>query len=98
MKSLVDGDLASNNGGWQWSASSGMDPKPMRIFNPFRQASKFDENASYIRKWIPELSHVSTADLLSGEIISSERKCYPKPIINHKNQTSIFKELYSNIK
>ena len=34
MKSLVDGDLASNNGGWQWSASSGMDPKPMRIFNP----------------------------------------------------------------
>ncbi len=98
MKSLVDGDLASNNGGWQWSASSGMDPKPMRIFNPFRQASKFDENGNYIRKWIPELSSISTPDLLSGEIIDSERKGYPKPIINHKNQTSIFKELYSNIK
>ncbi len=97
MKSLVDGDLASNNGGWQWSASSGMDPKPMRIFNPFRQASKFDEDANYIRKWIPELSHVSTPNLLSGEIINSERKGYPKPIINHKIQTSIFKELYSNI-
>ncbi len=97
MKSLVDGDLASNNGGWQWSASSGMDPKPMRIFNPFRQAAKFDESANYIRKWIPEISHVSTANLLSGEIISSERKGYPKPIINHKNQTSIFKELYSNL-
>ena len=97
MKSLVDGDLASNNGGWQWSASSGMDPKPLRIFNPFRQASKFDQNANYIRKWIPELSHVSTADLLSGEIIPLERKGYPKPIINHKNQTSIFKELYSNL-
>ncbi len=97
MKSLVDGDLASNNGGWQWSASSGMDPKPMRIFNPFRQASKFDENGKYIRKWIPELSHVATTDLLSGEIIPSERKDYPKPIINHKYQTSIFKELYSNI-
>ena len=74
-----------------------MDPKPLRIFNPFRQASKFDPNANYIRKWIPELSHVSTANLLSGEIILMERKGYPKPIINHKNQTSIFKELYSNL-
>ncbi len=98
MKSLVDGDLASNNGGWQWSASSGMDPKPMRIFNPFRQASKFDEDGNYIRKWIPELSHISTPNLLSGEIISAERNGYPKPIISHKNQTSIFKELYSSIK
>ncbi len=97
MKSLVDGDLASNNGGWQWSASSGMDPKPMRIFNPSRQAAKFDENCDYIRKWIPELAHVSTPNLLSGEIISAERKGYPSPIINHKNQTSIFKELYSSI-
>ncbi len=98
MKSLVDGDLASNNGGWQWSASSGMDPKPLRIFNPFRQASKFDEDGNYIRKWIPELSHISTPNLLSGEINSEERNGYPKPIINHKNQTSIFKELYSNIR
>ncbi len=98
MKSLVDGDLASNNGGWQWSASSGMDPKPMRIFNPFRQASKFDQDGNYIRKWIPELSHISTANLLSGEILSVERNGYPEPIINHKNQTLIFKELYSKIK
>ena len=97
MKNLVDGDLASNNGGWQWSASSGMDPKPMRIFNPFRQASKFDENGNYIRKWIPELKHISTPDLLSGEIVSSERRGYPKAIINHRNQTSIFKELYANL-
>ena len=97
MKSLVDGDLASNNGGWQWSASSGMDTKPMRIFNPFTQASKFDKNGDYIRKWIPELSHISTANLLSGEIINSERKVYPEPIVSHKIQTSIFKELYSNL-
>ena len=74
-----------------------MDPKPLRIFNPFRQASKFDENGTYIRKWIPELSHITTPNLLSGEIISSERKGYPKPIINHKIQTSTFKELYSSI-
>ncbi len=98
MKNLVDGDLASNNGGWQWSASSGMDPKPMRIFNPYRQASKFDQDGNYIRKWIPELSHISTPNLLSGEILSAEKNGYPKPIIKHKNQTLIFKELYSNIK
>ena len=97
IKSLVDGDLASNNGGWQWSASSGMDPKPMRIFNPFTQACKFDKDAKYIRKWVPELSHISTSNLLSGDIIASERKCYPEPIIDHKNQTTIFKELYSNL-
>ncbi len=97
MKKLVDGDLASNNGGWQWSASSGMDPKPLRIFNPFRQASKFDESANYIRKWVPELSHVSTTNLLSGQLDLSERENYPQPIIVHKDQTSIFKELYSNL-
>ena len=70
----------------------------MRIFNPFRQASKFDQDGNYIRNWIPELSHISTPNLLSGEIILAESNGYPKPIINHKNQTSIFKELYSNIK
>jgi len=98
MKNLVDGDLASNNGGWQWSASSGMDPKPMRIFNPFRQASKFDQDGKYIRRWIPELSHISTPNLLSGEILSVDRNGYPEPIINHKKQTLIFRELYSSIK
>ncbi|MEB3224560.1 MAG: FAD-binding domain-containing protein, partial [Synechococcus sp.] len=52
MQTLVDGDLAANNGGWQWSASSGMDPKPLRIFNPYTQAQKFDPEADYIRRWL----------------------------------------------
>ena len=52
MELEVDGDLAANNGGWQWSASSGMDPKPRRIFNPATQASKFDSAGDYIRKWV----------------------------------------------
>ena len=68
MELEVDGDLAANNGGWQWSASSGMDPKPLRIFNPATQASKFDSAGDYIRRWVPELRHVNTKDLLSGEI------------------------------
>ncbi|MEB3292960.1 MAG: FAD-binding domain-containing protein, partial [Synechococcales bacterium] len=68
MQRLVDGDLAANNGGWQWSASSGMDPRPLRIFNPASQAKKFDAEADYIRQWIPELRNVSSEALVSGVI------------------------------
>jgi deoxyribodipyrimidine photo-lyase len=95
MERLVDGDLAANNGGWQWSASSGMDPKPLRIFNPASQAGKFDADASYIRHWLPELAHVDTADLISGDIAPLERRGYPGPIVSHKAQQARFKALYA---
>lgn len=98
MAHLVDGDLAANNGGWQWSASSGMDPKPLRIFNPATQASKFDAEARYIHRWLPELRHVGTGDLLSGEIAPLERRGYPAPLVNHKVQQARFKQLYATIK
>ena len=98
MELEVDGDLAANNGGWQWSASSGMDPKPLRIFNPATQASKFDADGDYIRRWVPELRHVSTKDLLSGEIGALERRGYPEPLVNHKIQQAKFKVLYATIK
>ena len=97
IDNLVDGDLASNNGGWQWSASSGMDTKPLRIFSPFTQAMKFDPNADFIRKWIPELSHVPTNDLLSGSITNVERRFYPEAIINHQVQQSKFKSIYKEL-
>jgi len=64
MAHLVDGDLAANNGGWQWSASSGMDPKPLRIFNPATQASKFDPEATYIRQWLPDLDRGHPAPIV----------------------------------
>ena len=98
MARLVDGDLAANNGGWQWSASSGMDPKPLRIFNPATQASKFDPEGTYIRTWLPELRHVATRDLISGEIAPLERRGYPAPLVNHKIQQARFKALYATIK
>ncbi len=94
MRQLVDGDVASNNGGWQWSASCGMDTKPLRIFNPVNQAIKFDKAASFIRKWIPELSHVNTPALLSANITTSERREYPEPIVNHKFQRETFRSKY----
>ena len=95
MQRLVDGDLAANNGGWQWSASSGMDPKPLRIFNPSTQASKFDSEGEYIRTWLPELRHVNTKDLLSGEIAPMERRGYPAQLVSHKQQQARFKALYA---
>lgn len=55
---LVDHDVASNNGGWQWAASTGTDSVPIRIFNPVKQGKRYDEDAEYIKKWIPELRDV----------------------------------------
>lgn len=95
MRHLVDGDLAANNGGWQWSASSGMDPRPLRIFNPSTQATKFDEDGDYIRHWLPELASCQTADLLSGQIAPLERLGYPDPLVDHRQQQAHFRQLYA---
>lgn len=96
MQTLFDGDLSANNGGWQWSASSGMDPKPLRIFNPASQAQKFDPQGEYIRQWLPELSSVDTEYLVTGKIPSDEcdRTGYPLPIVDHRLRQQEFKRLY----
>jgi deoxyribodipyrimidine photo-lyase len=100
MQTLVDGDLAANNGGWQWSASSGMDPKPLRIFNPSTQALKFDKEAEYIRQWLPELKSVPAADLISGKIapLWRSKSGYAEPIVDHAVQQREFKRLYQELK
>ncbi|MBW4552462.1 MAG: deoxyribodipyrimidine photo-lyase [Aphanocapsa sp. GSE-SYN-MK-11-07L] len=100
MQRLIDGDLSANNGGWQWSASSGMDPKPLRIFNPASQTQKFDPEAEYIRQWVTELSRVETEYLVSGKISASDRKAcgYPAPIVDHSQQQRAFKQLYQQQK
>jgi deoxyribodipyrimidine photo-lyase len=93
---LLDFDLAANNGGWQWSASSGTDAQPyFRIFNPYSQSAKFDKEGEYIKKWCPELSGFkgkkihdpSTADMIE----QSEANCtigvdYPFPVVNYKEK------------
>jgi deoxyribodipyrimidine photo-lyase len=100
MQRLIDWDLSANNGGWQWSASSGMDPKPLRIFNPASQAQKFDPEAEYIRHWLPELRSIDTVALVSGKISTDERdRCgYPAPIVDHNQQQRRFKEQYQKQK
>ena len=68
-RKLLDFDLASNNGGWQWAAGSGCDAVPyFRIFNPYLQTAKFDKGLAYINKWVPELNELS----------------YPQPMVQHE--------------
>ncbi|PWO00508.1 hypothetical protein FA09DRAFT_294029 [Tilletiopsis washingtonensis] len=89
MRSFIDGDFASNNGGWQWSASTGTDPQPyFRIFAPLSQSEKSDPQGEYIRHWVPELRHVKgNAVHAPYERLSKaefEKLGYPKPIVDHK--------------
>ncbi|MDH6058932.1 deoxyribodipyrimidine photo-lyase [Chrysosporum bergii ANA360D] len=100
MQKLIDGDLSANNGGWQWSASSGMDPKPLRIFNPASQAQKFDREGEYIRQWVSELRSVDAEYLVTGKIPALERHTlgYPEPIVDHKVQQALFKNKYQQQK
>lgn len=64
MQNLIDGDFAANNGGWQWSASTGTDAVPyFRIFNPVTQSERFDPNGDFIRQWCPELAHLDNKQI-----------------------------------
>jgi deoxyribodipyrimidine photo-lyase len=86
MRSLVDGFFASNNGGWQWSASTGTDAAPyFRIFNPTSQGQKFDPDGEYVRTFVPELAGVKGADvhdLASMPPLARARIDYPEPIVD----------------
>ncbi|RYV02672.1 deoxyribodipyrimidine photo-lyase [Shewanella sp. OPT22] len=72
-QNLIDGDLAANNGGWQWSAGTGCDAQPyFRIFNPIEQSKKFDNEGAFIYHFVPELSSVSAKALHQANLIVQE--------------------------
>lgn len=99
-KKLLDYDPSSNNGGWQWCASTGTDSQPyFRIFNPILQTQKFDKNCVYIKKWIPELHNIPCKDILIWDkSYYKYPECkYPKPIVNHKIQTEKALHIFSNV-
>jgi deoxyribodipyrimidine photo-lyase len=83
MRHLVDGDLASNQHGWQWVAGSGTDAAPyFRIFNPVTQGLRFDPEGDYVRRWVPELADIA------GRAVHEPWKIlhgsdYPDPIVDH---------------
>ena len=99
-KKLLDYDLASNNGNWQWCASTGCDAQPyFRIFNPYLQSKKFDPDGEYIRKFIPELSHLDNKAIhcpTNDDLFSATN--YPIPIVNHPTQVKLAKIMFATIK
>ncbi len=88
MRFLVDADLANNNGGWQWSASTGTDAVPyFRVFNPWNQSRRFDPGGTFIRRFVPELKQVPDAALHNPARladITSAKRHYPSPIVDHR--------------
>ncbi len=84
MQHLIDGDPASNNGGWQWSASTGTDAQPyFRIFSPVAQGERFDADGAYVRRWVPELRDVPMSLLHRPWRASAHCPEYPPPIVDH---------------
>ena len=84
MQQLVDGDLASNNGGWQWSASTGTDAQPyFRIFNPVSQGERFDPDGEYVRRWLPELAGLPGKRAHRPWDSPLEAPHYPPPRVSH---------------
>ncbi len=103
---LIDFDLAANNGGWQWAASTGCDAQPyFRIFNPQSQSEKFDPQGKFIRKYVPELAalddqhiHAPWAEkfLKKGLFDKTLRPDYPPPLVDHAVQREAALQLYKN--
>ncbi|AUU84561.1 MULTISPECIES: deoxyribodipyrimidine photo-lyase [Leclercia] len=88
ISQLIDGDLAANNGGWQWAASTGTDAAPyFRIFNPTTQGQKFDSDGVFIRRWLPELATVPDKAIHDPWIWADKQGvtlAYPRPVVDHK--------------
>ncbi|OMC35985.1 deoxyribodipyrimidine photolyase [Mycobacterium sp. GA-1841] len=83
LDQLVDGDLASNQHGWQWAAGCGTDAAPyFRVFNPTVQGEKFDPDGEYVRRWIPELATTANVHKLARDRPAD----YPEPIVDHAEE------------
>lgn len=94
---LLDYDLAANNGGWQWAASSGCDAQPyFRIFNPFSQSEKFDPKGDFIREWMPELAHLSGKEIHHPPM--EKAPDYLSPIVSYEENREKALFMYSVVK
>ena len=108
MKHLVDGDPASNNGGWQWAASTGTDAQPtFRIFNPILQGKKFDPDGEYVRRYVPELAKLDAPYIhepweVDEKLLAAAGirlgDTYPERIVDHFEQRDVALARYGAIK
>jgi deoxyribodipyrimidine photo-lyase len=100
LRHLVDGDLASNNHGWQWVAGTGTDASPYyRVFNPTRQGKQFDPDGRYVRRWVPELRGVPDRFVhepwLSPDGVPAG---YPEPIVEHAAERQVALDRYQQVR
>lgn len=94
---LLDFDLASNNGGWQWSSSSGTDAQPyFRIFNPYSQSEKFDPDGNFIRQWVPEIKHLSSKEIHRPDPLLAPD--YPQPVVSYELNRQRCLKMYEVVK
>jgi deoxyribodipyrimidine photo-lyase len=97
---LVDADLASNTMGWQWAAGSGADAAPyFRIFNPLRQAERFDPDGQYVKTWVPELAGLDGKALRAPWQTGDHERCgYPPPVVDLKSSRQEALDAFAAIK
>ncbi|MGB3620496.1 MAG: deoxyribodipyrimidine photo-lyase [Ketobacter sp.] len=97
MQKLVDADFSANNGGWQWSASTGADAVPyFRVFSPQRQSERFDRDGDFIRQWVPELSTLNSKQIHNPSAAQREACGYPAPIVDHKTAVDQVKAAFKD--
>ena len=98
LKQLVDGDMASNQHGWQWAAGCGTDAAPyFRVFNPTTQGSKFDAAGDYVRRWVPELAALDEG-VDVHKLDDNRRGHYPAPIVDHAQERMEALRRYAAVK
>ena len=97
---LVDYDPSVNNGNWQWAASTGCDAQPyFRIFNPWTQQKKYDPECAYIKKWVPELAKIDNKIINTWfKPDHADIKGYPRPIVDHSEESKKSKSMYKKVK
>lgn len=94
---LMDYDLASNVGGWQWGASTGTDTQPYRIFNPWLQSQNFDPEGHYIKRYLPELRNVPSSALHDPAKLAKSKHLaphYPSPMVDHQKARLLTLEMF----
>jgi deoxyribodipyrimidine photo-lyase len=100
LRHLVDGDLSSNNHGWQWVAGTGTDAAPyFRIFNPTTQGRKFDPDGAYVRRWVPELADLEGAAIHEPAASpAGPPPGYPAPIVDHAAERDAALARYADVR
>ena len=91
MSLLVDGDVANNQLNWQWTAGTGTDSNPHRIFNPTVQSKRFDPGGDYIRRYVPELAGVPAPAIHEPDEATRAGVGYPLPIVDHREAIEAYR-------